>query len=64
MESSTLTTITAHKKNLIKLIEANNYNLLTPEVIQLSYELDCLMLPLFKRQLDCTPLPYSSIDLK
>ncbi|MBE6022040.1 MAG: aspartyl-phosphate phosphatase Spo0E family protein [Cellulosilyticum sp.] len=52
METSTLTTIRTLKKDLLKVIEMNNYNLLSPEVIKLSNELDRLMLPLFKRQLD------------
>ena len=52
METSTLTIIKSLKNDLLKAIEANNYNLLSPEVIQLSHELDRLMLPLFKRQLN------------
>lgn len=52
MKTSTLTVIMSLKKDLLKAIEANNYNLLSPEVIKLSSELDRLMLPLFKRQLD------------
>lgn len=52
METSTLTTIMALKKKLLAVIKANNYNLLSPEVIKLSSELDRLMLPLFKRQLE------------
>lgn len=52
METSTLTTIMALKKDLLAVIKANNYNLLSPEVIKISSELDRLMLPLFKRQLD------------
>lgn len=52
MKTSTLTIIMSLKKDLLKAIEANDYNLLSPEVIQLSNELDRLMLPLFKRQLD------------
>ena len=52
METSTPTLIMKLKKDLLKVIEANNYNLLSPEVIELSSELDRLMLPLFKRQVD------------
>ena len=52
MKTSTLTIIMSLKQDLLKVIEANNYNLLSPEVIELSSELDRLMLPLFKRQLD------------
>lgn len=52
METTTLTTIMSLKKELLSLIKANNYNLLSPEVIELSRELDRLMLPLFKRQLN------------
>lgn len=52
METSTPTLIMKLKKDLLKAIEANNYNLLSPEVIDLSNELDRLMLPLFKRQID------------
>lgn len=40
------------KKDLERVIEKNHYNLLSPEVIKLSAELDRLMTPLFKRQLD------------
>lgn len=52
MEPSTLTIIMALKKDLARLIEQNHYNLLSPEVIKLSTELDRLMTPLFRRQLD------------
>ena len=52
METSTPTLIKSLKKDLVKVIETNNYNLLSPEVIELSSELDRLMLPLFKRQID------------
>ncbi|MBP3887846.1 MAG: Spo0E family sporulation regulatory protein-aspartic acid phosphatase [Cellulosilyticum sp.] len=52
MKTSTLTIIMSLKQDLLKVIEANNYDLLSPEVIELSSELDRLMLPLFKRQLD------------
>ena len=52
MEPSTLTIIMALKKDLARLIEQNHYNLLSPEVIKLSTELDRLMMPLFRRQLD------------
>ena len=52
METSTPTLIKRLKKDLLKVIETNNYNLLSPEVIELSSELDRLMLPLFKRQID------------
>lgn len=51
MEPSTLTTIIALKKDLIKTIEQNHYNLLSPEVIKLSIKIDRLMTPLFKQQL-------------
>ena len=52
MEPSTRTIIMALKKDLARLIEQNHYNLLSPEVIKLSTELDRLMTPLFRRQLD------------
>ncbi len=52
MEQSTLTTIIALKKDLAKTIEQNHYDLLSPEVISLSIKIDCLMMPLFKQQLD------------
>lgn len=51
MEPSTLTTIISLKKDLIKTIEQNHYNLLSPEVIKLSIQIDSLMAPLFKQQL-------------
>ena len=50
MEPTTLTLIMSLKKDLINLIEANDYNLLSPEVIELSCKIDRLMLPLFKHQ--------------
>lgn len=52
MEPSTLTTIISLKKDLARTIEQNHYNLLSPEVIELSIQIDCLMTPLFKQQLD------------
>lgn len=52
METTTLTSILSLKKDLNHAIEANHYNLLSPEVISLSQELDCLIMPLFKYQLD------------
>ena len=52
MKTSTQPVIMSLKKDLLEAIEANNYNLLSPEIIELSSELDRLMLPLFKRQLD------------
>lgn len=52
METSILITILTLKKDLAHMIEKNNYNLLSPEVIALSQKLDCLMIPLFKRQLE------------
>ncbi len=50
MEPTTLTLIMSLKKDLINLIEANDFNLLSPEVIELSCKIDRLMLPLFKHQ--------------
>lgn len=52
MKTSTLTIIIALKKDLARAIEQNHYNLLSPEVINLSIKIDCLMTPLFKQQLD------------
>jgi len=52
MEPSTLATIIALKKDLARTIEQNHYNLLSPDVINLSIKIDCLMMPLFKQQLD------------
>lgn len=52
METSTLTTLMALKKDLVKIIEQNHYDLLSPEVITLSIQIDGLMTPLFKQQLD------------
>lgn len=59
METSTLTTIMNLKQDLLYAIEVHNYDLLSPEVIKLSIELDRLMLPLFKQQVD-NHLPISS----
>lgn len=52
METSIPTIIISLKKDLARVIEQNHYNLLSPEVIKLSTELDHLMIPLFKKQLD------------
>ena len=52
METSITTIIISLKKDLARVIEQNHYNLLSPEVIKLSTELDHLMVPLFKKQLD------------
>lgn len=45
-------TINSLKKQLSSLIVQNNYNLLHPDILTLSYELDHLMIPLFKVQLE------------
>lgn len=52
MQPSTLAIIIALKKDLARTIEQNHYDLLSPEVINLSIQIDCLMTPLFKQQLD------------
>ncbi len=44
--------INSLKKQLSTLIVKNNYNLLHPDILTLSHELDDLMLPLFREQLD------------
>lgn len=51
METSTLLLIISLKKDLLELIEANDFNLLSPEIIELSCKINRLMLPLFKNQL-------------
>lgn len=51
MERNILTTIILLKKELAYAIERNHYDLLSPEVLRLSRELDCLMTPLFENQL-------------
>ena len=51
METTTLTLIMSLKKDLLNLLEANNFNLRSPEVLELSHKIDVLMLPLFKHQL-------------
>lgn len=51
METSDLAYIIKIKRKLAHTIIENNYNLLSPEVIQLSKELDELMLPLFIKQI-------------
>lgn len=44
-----------HLKKLLSLtIQKNEYNLLSPEVLQLSKQLDLLLNPLFKEQLQNT----------
>ncbi len=45
-------TINSLKKQLSSLIVKNNYNLLHPDILILSNELDHLMIPLFKVQLE------------
>lgn len=52
MQPSTLAIIIALKKDLARTIEQNHYDLLSPEVMNLSIKIDCLMTPLFKQQLD------------
>ena len=52
MKTSIPTTIISLKKDLAQVIEQNHYNLLSPEVIELSTKLDHLMIPLFKKQLN------------
>ena len=51
METSTLLLIISLKKDLLELIEANDFNLLSPEIIELSCKINRLLLPLFKNQL-------------
>lgn len=51
MEMTSLTTIISLKEDLNKAIEDNHFDLLSPEVISLSQQLDLLMAPLFKSQL-------------
>jgi len=50
----------ALKKELALAIIRNNYNLLAPEILSLSKQLDDLMTPLFKTQLE-TALFFDSI---
>lgn len=52
MESPNLTHIIKLKRKLAHIIIQNNYDLLAPEVIKLSKELDALMLPLFMKQIE------------
>lgn len=42
------------KKTLNFTIQKNAYNLLSPEVLQLSMQLDLLLNPLFEKQLENT----------
>lgn len=44
--------INALKKELSSCIVAHNYNLLSPETLSLSHEIDELLLPIFKTQLE------------
>ncbi|WP_070000791.1 aspartyl-phosphate phosphatase Spo0E family protein [Cellulosilyticum sp. I15G10I2] len=44
------------KKELTFSIVDANYNLLTPEILALSRQLDDLMNPLFKSQLESSPI--------
>lgn len=52
MESPNLANIMKLKRKLAHIIIQNNYDLLAPEVIKLSKELDVLMLPLFMKQIE------------
>lgn len=52
METPNLAYIIKLKRKLSHIIIQNNYNLLSPEVIRLSKELDQLMLPLFIKQIE------------
>lgn len=45
-------TINSLKKELCDLLIKNDYNLLAPEIIDLSMELDNKLLPIFKKQID------------
>ena len=51
METPDFAYILKIKRKLAYAIIENNYDLLAPEVIRLSRELDELMLPLFMKQL-------------
>lgn len=51
MEITTPVTIILLKKDLNRALEKNHFDLLSPEVIALSEELDRLMMPLFEHQL-------------
>ena len=52
METPTLTHISTLKKKLAYAIAENHYDLLSPEVLLLSEELDRLMIPLFTQQIE------------
>lgn len=45
-------TINSLKKELCDLLIKNDYNLLAPEVLDLSMKLDTTLLPIFKKQFD------------
>lgn len=51
MNTSTQNDILHLKKTLHLIIKENNYNLLSPEILALSQELDLLLNPFFKKQL-------------
>ena len=59
-KSLDIITIYALKKQLCDAIVDNNYDLQSPEILTLSSELDCLMLPLFKEQLNSCKNTYIS----
>ncbi|PHV70898.1 hypothetical protein CS063_07695 [Sporanaerobium hydrogeniformans] len=54
MNTPNMLIINKLKKELNVLVVQNNYNLLAPDVLQLSRLLDELMLPLFEDQLAST----------
>ena len=51
MDTQNILLISQLKKELIRVIIKNNYNLLAPEVQHISIQLDQLMLPLFITQI-------------
>lgn len=56
MNTPSIPIINALKKELALAITRNNYNLLSPEILSLSTQIDALMIPLFKIQLEETLL--------
>lgn len=51
-ETPDIKTLNMLKKELVNVLQKNNYNLLSEEVLTLSMKIDTLVVPLFQEQLD------------
>lgn len=51
-EQPDIESLNALKKELVDMLQKNNYDFLSSEVLVLSRKIDMLIVPLFKEQLD------------